>query len=99
MQPKFTVYLATVNIIENAYVHKDDVLATIAPRDFEIALAQALARLDSQKAAIGTIVEQITAAEASAESAKATISSADAQARRAKADYARYTQQIGRAHV
>ncbi|MCE9648615.1 MAG: HlyD family secretion protein [Parvibaculum sp.] len=92
ISPKVTGYLATVNIVENAYVHKDDVLATIAPRDFEIALAQAAAKLESQKAAIGTIVEQIAAAEASAESARATITSADAQARRARADYARYTQ-------
>lgn len=92
ISPKVTGYLATVNIAENAYVHKDDVLATIDPRDFEIALAQAQARLESQKAAIGTIVEQIAAAEASAESAHAAIGSADAQARRARADYSRYTQ-------
>jgi membrane fusion protein (multidrug efflux system) len=92
ISPKVTGYIATVNIVENAYVHKDDVLATIAPRDFEIALAQANAKLESQKAAIGTIVEQVAAAEATAESAKATIASADAQARRARADYARYTQ-------
>jgi membrane fusion protein (multidrug efflux system) len=91
ISPKVTGYLATVNITENAYVHKDDVLATIAPRDFEIALAQARAKLDSQKAAIATIGEQIGAAKAAADSARAAILSAEAQARRAKADYARYT--------
>jgi membrane fusion protein (multidrug efflux system) len=79
-----------VNVTENAYVHVGDVLATIAPRDFEIALAQAAARAESQKAAIATTVEQIAAAEANAASAEAAIASAQAQASRAKADYARY---------
>tara|TARA_R110000824_G_scaffold118960_2_gene271558 strand:+ start:171303 stop:172430 length:1128 start_codon:yes stop_codon:yes gene_type:complete len=90
ISPHVTGYLATVNITENAYVHAGDVLATIAPRDFEIALAQAEARADSQKAAIATTLEQITAAEANAASADAAIASAQAQAARAKADYARY---------
>lgn len=90
ISPKVSGYLATVNIVENAYVHKDDVLATIEPRDYEIARDQARAKLETQKAAIETFGEQINSAEAQAESAGANIASAEAQARRARADYARY---------
>lgn len=91
ISPKVSGYLATVNVVENAYVRKGDVLATIEPRDFEIARDQAQAKLDTQSAAIATFGEQIAAAEAQAESARANISSAEAQAARARADYARYT--------
>jgi len=90
ISPKVSGYLATVNIVENAYVHKDDVLATIEPRDYEIARDQARAKLETQKAAIETFGEQINSAEAQAESAGANIASTEAQARRARADYARY---------
>lgn len=90
ISPKISGYLATVNIVENAYVHKDDVLATIEPRDYEIARDQARAKLETQKAAIATFSEQINSAQAQAESATANIASAEAQARRARSDYARY---------
>ena len=90
ISPKVSGYLATVNVVENTYVHKDDVLATIEPRDLEIARDQALAKLETQKAAVGTFAEQINEAEAQAESAKANIISAEAQAARARADYGRY---------
>jgi membrane fusion protein (multidrug efflux system) len=90
ISPHVSGYLATVNVTENAYVHVGDVLATINPRDFEIALAQAEARAASQKAAIATTVEKIAAAEANARSAEAAIASAEAQARRARTDYDRY---------
>lgn len=92
ISPKVSGYLATVAVTENAYVHKDDVLATIEPRDYEIARDQAHAKLETQKAAIATIARQIEAANAQAESARANIASADAQARRAKADYTRYVE-------
>ncbi|MGV8997363.1 MAG: HlyD family secretion protein [Parvibaculaceae bacterium] len=90
ISPHVTGYLASVSITENAYVHTGDILATIAPRDFEIALAQADAKVGAQKAAIATTIEQVTAAEANAASAEAAIASAEAQAHRAGTDYARY---------
>ena len=90
ISPKVSGYLASVNVADNAYVHKGDVLATIEPRDFEIARAQATARLETQKSAIATIAEQIEAARADAESAEANVASADAQAMRARTDYRRY---------
>jgi len=90
ISPKVTGYLASVNVQENTFVHAGDVLAKIEPRDFEIALSQAEARAESQKAAVATTVEQIAAAEANAESADAAVISAEAQARRARTDYARY---------
>ncbi len=92
ISPHVTGYLASVNVTENTFVHKGDVLAVIAPRDFEIAQAQAHARVESQKAAIATTVQQIAAAEANAQSSDAAVMSAQAQAHRAKGDYARYRQ-------
>ena len=83
ISPRVTGYLASVNVTENTFVHKGDVLAEIAPRDFEIAQAQARARVESQKAAIATTVQQIAAAEANAQSSNAAVISAEAQARRA----------------
>lgn len=97
ISPHVTGYLASVNITENAYVHKGDTLATIAPRDFEIALAQAEAKVGAQAAAIATTVEQVSAAEANAASAEAAIAAAQAQARRASMDYTRY-QKLARAN-
>jgi len=90
ISPKVTGYLASVAVTENTYVHKGDVLAKIEPRDFEIALSQAQARVENEKAAIATTVEQIAAAQANADSSDAAVISAQAQAQRARADYARY---------
>lgn len=90
ISPKVSGYLASVDVTDNAYVHKGDVLATIEPRDFEIAKAEAEAQLETQKSAIATIAEQVEAARADAESAKANVASADAQALRARTDYRRY---------
>ncbi|MAB13043.1 HlyD family secretion protein [Parvibaculum sp.] len=90
ISPKVSGYLASVDVTDNAYVHKGDVLATIEPRDFEIAKAEAEAQLETQKSAIATIAEQVEAAKADAESAKANVASADAQALRARTDYRRY---------
>ena len=90
ISPKVSGYLASVNVAENAYVHKNDILAVIEPRDYEIALDQARARLETQKAAIATIAERIAAQEAAIESARANVAASEAQAGRARADYARY---------
>lgn len=90
ISPKVSGYLETVNVTDNAYVKKGDILATIEPEDFRIAKAQAEARLESQKSAIATISEQIEAAKADAESAGAKIAAAEAEARRANADNQRY---------
>lgn len=91
ISPKVTGYLASVTATDNAYVHQGDILATIDADDFRIARMQADARLETRHSAIATIIEQIEAAKADAESADANVASASAQANRAKADYARYT--------
>ncbi|MBI1260502.1 MAG: HlyD family efflux transporter periplasmic adaptor subunit [Rhizobiales bacterium] len=91
ISPKVTGYLASVDIAENAYVHKGDVLAQIDPRDFEIALNQAKAKAAAQHAAITTYGEQVAAQIANAEKSKAEIAYAEAEAVRARADLARYT--------
>ena len=90
ISPKVSGYLASVSVTDNAYVRKGDLLARIDPRDLEIARDQTLAKLQTQRAAIATFSEQIAAAEAQADSARANIASAEAQASRARADYARY---------
>ena len=90
ISPKVSGYLASVNVADNAYVKKGDVLATIEPEDFRIARDQAEAKLQSQTSAIETISEQIEAAKADAESAGAKIAAAEAEAKRASADNARY---------
>ena len=90
ISPKVSGYIASVNVVDNAFVHKGDVLATIEPRDFQIAKDEAEARLETQKSAIATIAEQIESAKADAESADANVSSAEAQAERARVDYRRY---------
>lgn len=90
ISPKVTGYLANVAIVENAYVHKGDILATIEPRDFEIALTQAKAKAAAQHAAVETYSEQIKAQIATADKAKAEIDSSQAQAQRTGADLTRY---------
>lgn len=90
ISPKVTGYLASVAIVENAYVHKGDLLATIEQRDFEIALAQAKAKAAAQHASVKTYGEQIKAQIATADKAKAEIGSSQAEAQRTGADLTRY---------
>lgn len=71
ISPKVTGYVAKVNAVANQQVKAGDVLATLDDGDYKIALAQAVASLDTEKLSLQRIDAQIAGGEASLDQAKA----------------------------
>jgi membrane fusion protein (multidrug efflux system) len=82
-------YVAGIAVDDNAAVRAGDVIATIDDGDYQIAVAQARAKLATQRAAIDRLDKQIIAQQALEEQAKAQFTSARAGAVRAGLELAR----------
>lgn len=94
---KVSGYLDDVAAADNAHVEAGAVIARIAPRDYQIAVDQAQAQVESARAAITNAAAQIDVASAAIEEAKAreTSSAAALQFAKDEADRQRQLQQGG----
>lgn len=78
-----------VSVAENASVKKDDVLLTLDDGDYQLAVAAATGRIETEQAAIARIGEQLKAQAAAIAAARAEATAAQAEADRAEAAFAR----------
>ncbi len=81
---KVSGYLDEIAVTDNQHLTAGDLIAKIAPRDYEIALDQADAQVESARAAIANANAQIDVAAASIDEAKAQEASAQAALQFAK---------------
>ena len=91
-------YLASVPVAENAFVHAGDILATIDPGDYQLAVDGAIAKIATQDATIDRIGRQVLAQDALIAQAKAQILATDAQLVSTKADNVRALAEYDRAN-
>ncbi|GGD86343.1 hemolysin secretion protein D [Aureimonas endophytica] len=75
---KVSGYVTEVPVTDNQHVKAGDVILKIEPRDYQIALDQAKAQVESANAGIRNADAQIAASKAAVEQAKAQVSSAQA---------------------
>ena len=94
---KVSGYLDEVAVADNAHVAAGAVIAKIAPRDYQIAIDQAQAQVESAVASIANAAAQIDVASAAIDEAKAreTSSAAALQFAKDEADRQRQLQQGG----
>ncbi len=82
-------YVSSVPIVQNAFVSKGDVLATIDDGDYRNAVDAAEAKIGTQDATVARIGRQIEAQAALIDQAKASLLSAKAEALRTGTEYDR----------
>ena len=82
-------YVASVDVADNSFVHSGDVIAHIDDGDYRLALDAARGKVETQRATVARIGEQIPAAQAQVEQAKAQLVSAQAAATRTDSELAR----------
>ena len=85
-------YLDDIPVTDNQHVAAGDVIAKISPRDYQIALDQAEAQVESARAAIANARAQIEVASASIDEARAQETSALAALQFAKDEASRQRQ-------
>ncbi len=83
---KVSGYLASVPAVENAFVHAGDLLASIDPVDYELAVKAAKDKIATQDATIERITRQAEAQSAMIAQAKAQLAAAQGQLEAAKSD-------------
>lgn len=93
MAPKVSGYVTKLNINDNVFVHKGDLLLEIDPRDYAAQVDQARAQLGLAKAQLLSAQAQLDIARvqypAQYEQARAQIETANANYAKAQADYER----------
>ncbi|MGI9383977.1 MAG: HlyD family secretion protein [Methyloligellaceae bacterium] len=87
--PKVSGYAVAVIVADNAKVQAGDLLVRIDPEDYEIAVAAARGKMETQDATIARIARQMEAQEAVVARHKAQLTAAEATATRAAADLER----------
>ena len=86
---KVAGYVASVDVADNSFVHAGDVIAHIDDGDYRLALDAARGKVETQRATVARIGEQIPAAQAQVEQARAQLVSAQAAATRTDSELAR----------
>ncbi|TXM98845.1 HlyD family secretion protein [Methylobacterium sp. WL64] len=89
--PKVAGYLSDVLVADNQVVKAGQTLARIDDRDFQSALAQALADVQTARAAIRNVEAQITLQSPIVEQQDAAIAATEANLAFAEAEFERYT--------
>jgi membrane fusion protein (multidrug efflux system) len=92
ISPKVTGYVAKVNVVANQMVKAGDVLVTLDAGDYQNALDQAQAQIETEQLALQTIDAQIVGAQASLAQAQAQKVALDATVRGAQITQTRATQ-------
>ncbi len=82
-------YIQTLNVEDNASVKAGDLIATIDPGDYQLAVDSARDKVATQQATIDRLGRQIAAQQAAVDQAKAQLASAKAGALRAELEFAR----------
>lgn len=90
ISPQVAARVKTVNVADNQFVHKGDVLLELDPTDYEIALEQAKGSEAAVRGRFAQANAQVDSAIASRDQATAEVGVADANANMAKADHDRY---------
>lgn len=86
---KVSGYIATLDVEDNARVKAGDVIATIDPGDYQLAVDSARGKVATQQATIDRLGRQIAAEQATVDQARAQLVSAKAGAVRAQLELAR----------
>ncbi|WAJ28817.1 HlyD family secretion protein [Antarcticirhabdus aurantiaca] len=89
LSPKISGYVDAVLVSENARVRAGDALVRIDTGDYDLALRQAEAKLDTERAAIASLQAQRKAADAQVGEAEANRQAANATLDQAQLDYGR----------
>jgi membrane fusion protein (multidrug efflux system) len=89
VSPKIAGYVEEVEVVDNQHVKAGDILARIDAGDYQLALAAALRKAETQDAAISRIKAQAEAQEAAVAQAEAQVGSAKAERARAESDLGR----------
>ena len=84
--PKIPGYIAALNVNENQFVHKDQVIAHIDDGDYQLALRDAIDRIAGQDATLARIDKQKTAQLSMIAEAEAQLPAAKQQEITSKAD-------------
>jgi membrane fusion protein (multidrug efflux system) len=92
ISPKVTGYVAKVNVVANQLVKAGDVLVTLDAGDYQNALDQAQAQVDTEKLAVQTIDAQIVGGQATLAQAQAQKVALQATVRGAQITQTRATQ-------
>ena len=95
--PKVSGYALAVVVADNAEVKAGDLLVRIDPEDYQLVVAAARGKMETQDATIARISRQIEAQQAVVARHKAELTAAEATAKRADADLARIEQLAARA--
>jgi membrane fusion protein, multidrug efflux system len=98
VSPKISAHVKTVHFDDNYQVKRGEFLVELDPRDYEVALASAVANLASLRSKLTESQAQQNVAQASLGQAKADLSSAEATAENAQSDFSR-NEQLYKTHV
>jgi membrane fusion protein, multidrug efflux system len=93
---KVSGYIASIPVVDNAYVHAGDVIATIDDGDYRLAVDSARGKVETQQATIARIGHQITAQQAAVEQARTQLVSAQAAAKRMELELDRQNMLVAR---
>ena len=93
---KIPGYLTAVAVAENGHVHAGDLLASIDPGDYQLAVDAANAKIATQNATIDRLAQQGRAQNSVIEQARAQMMATDAQLSGARADLTRATGELER---
>lgn len=96
---KVSGYIAAVNVVENQRVTANEVIATIDPVDYRLAVDAAQKKLKTQRLTIGRIDHQIEGQSSLIAQAVAQLSAAEAEARRAVDELRRVQQLLYRGYA
>ena len=98
VSPKISAHVKTVHFDDNYQVKRGELLIELDPRDYEVALASAVANLASLRSKLTESEAQQNVAQAGLGQAKADLASAQATAENAQSDFNR-NEQLYRTHV
>jgi membrane fusion protein, multidrug efflux system len=86
---KIAGYVVSIPVEDNARVHTGDVIATIDPGDYQLAVESARDKVATQQATVDRIGRQVVAQQATIDQAKAQLVSAQAAAKRMQLELVR----------
>jgi membrane fusion protein (multidrug efflux system) len=98
VSPKISAHVKTVRFDDNYQVKRGELLIELDPRDYEVALASAVANLASVQSKLIESEAQQNMAQAGLGQAKADLASAQATAENAESDFTR-NEQLYKTHV
>jgi membrane fusion protein (multidrug efflux system) len=98
VSPKISAHVKTVRFDDNYQVKRGELLIELDPRDYEVALASAVANLASVRSKLIESEAQQNMAQAGLGQAKADLASAQATAENAESDFTR-NEQLYKTHV